>query len=410
MHSCTGIILAAGKGTRLAPYSQTTPKPMIMVAGERIIMHTVKAIHKHVEKIIIVVPEMHLELFRRRVGASYDTTPIEYTIQHEQGGTAHALRSAEPYVRTDRVLIAYADDLYGPKLIEDISTRNEAIAGVERDDWQKFGVLKIRENNTLEAIVEKPKEEIGKIVSPGLYLLEKSAFAFYDKIQKSERGEYELTDLVTAYAQTASIEVVHSSGYWLPIGYPWHILDATTFLMKEITSHIEGEIEPGVIIEGNVQLGKHSVIRSGTKLIGNFIFGEHCDIGPNCTFRNFAVFGDHSSVGHANIIDSVVAGTHTEIKNLCLVSHTVFGNHDTLHSGSVTNTENEDKSTIKVKIKGEQIDTGMKQLGSFVGDYVDAEMFTTIYPGIKLGAHTFTTAREVVFEDKDIPEEIGTRK
>ncbi|MEI6532651.1 MAG: bifunctional sugar-1-phosphate nucleotidylyltransferase/acetyltransferase [Candidatus Roizmanbacteria bacterium] len=403
MQSCTGIILAAGKGSRLAPYSQTTPKPMVMIAGERAILHTVKAIHKHVEKIIIVVPEVYLELFRRHVGSSYESTPIEYSIQHEQGGTAHALRSAEPYVHTNRIFIAYADDIYDPKIFDELSTKKEAVAGKIREDWQKFGVLKIKPDNTLESIIEKPKDEIGKIVNLGIYLLDKASFAFYDKIQKSERGEYELTDLISAYAQTVGIEVVQTTGYWLPIGYPWHILEATEFLMKNTVGHIEGEIEPGVIIEGNVRLGKHSIIRTGTKLIGNFIFGEHCDIGPNCTFKNFAVFGDHCSIGHANIIDSVVAGRHTEIKSLCLISHTVFGNHDTFHSGSVTTIQNEDKSTIKMKIKKEVVDTGKVELGAFIGDYADVEMFTTIYPGIKMGAYTFTNAREVVFEDKEAP-------
>ncbi len=105
------VILAAGRGTRLRPLTDTTPKPLIPVAGKGPLLHTLDAIQAHVNRIILVVNHLK-ESIHKVVGEEWNGRPVTYVTQHRLDGTGGALRLVEPFLRSERFMVLNGDDIY----------------------------------------------------------------------------------------------------------------------------------------------------------------------------------------------------------------------------------------------------------------------------------------------------------
>ena len=92
------VILAAGQGTRIRPLSAGVPKPMLPVADRPLVAHTVDAaIDAGADEIVLVVG-YEAETVRDYFGSAYRDTPVSYSVQHEQAGTAHAVNVARDHL------------------------------------------------------------------------------------------------------------------------------------------------------------------------------------------------------------------------------------------------------------------------------------------------------------------------
>jgi len=399
MKDRSAVILAGGKGTRLEPLTTAHPKPLIRVAGKSILVHNMERLAAYVSEYVLVVGYMAGDI-RGEIGEEFCGIPVKYVVQEQQFGTGHALKITQDAISCDRFLMIYGDDIYDPEMYAKISEVDRGIIGKVEDNWQTFGVLQVDEHHNLKSIIEKPQEYVGNLVNPGVYSFDKHIFEYFENVPLSIRGEYELTDIVTRYCADYPMTVVPSEGYWLTIGYPWHILLANDVLMPKIQKNIQGEIEEYVTIKGNVQIGKGSVIKSGTYIDGNVIIGENCVIGPHAYIRGNVAIGNNCKIGSSVEIEHSSIGNKVNIEHLSFVGYSVLGNNIILGGGTVTADRRHDREPIRVNIKEQLIETRLHHLGAIIGDHVRTGINTSIYPGRKLHFHSYTAPGEVVKQDK----------
>ena len=207
------VILAAGLGKRLRPHTLHTPKPLLPMNGRPILDWTLGALPLAVDRVLVVTHYLadQVEAFLKT--QTFKEWATVY--QEEPRGTGDALRACRDKLRSDRFLVLNGDDLFGAG---DLGRLAECPAGVlvhTVAEPRKFGIVFLKPDGTLERLVEKPALDGPRLANTGAYLFPRTVFAI--DIQLSPRGEYEITDYVSALAARQPVHIVEAR-FWLPIG------------------------------------------------------------------------------------------------------------------------------------------------------------------------------------------------
>ena len=207
------IILAAGFGTRLRPYTETTPKPLLAVQGRPILDWILGALPDPVERVLVVVNYLaeQIEAYLRGQKHFGDWTAVR---QVTPRGTGDALRSCRGQVGAERFLVLNGDDLYGAADLARLAQRPAALLVAPVNEPEKFGIV-FAKDGKLERLVEKQPLPAPQMANIGAYVFPRRALEI--DLPLSQRGEYEITDAVTAIAATEPFYVEPAS-FWLPIG------------------------------------------------------------------------------------------------------------------------------------------------------------------------------------------------
>jgi bifunctional UDP-N-acetylglucosamine pyrophosphorylase/glucosamine-1-phosphate N-acetyltransferase len=208
------VILAAGLGTRLRPYTNATPKPLLAIRGRPILDWTLGALPPVVDRVVVVVNYL-ADLIEDFLHTQEHVKRWDVVYQTEPKGTGDAVRSCRSKIHSDRFLVLNGDDLYGAA---DLALLAEAPAGLlvhPVDHPRDFGIVFLRPDGTLERLEEKPNISGTHLANTGAYLLPKVVFD--TDLTLSARDEYEITQYV---ANLAPFEKVHAvrARFWLPIG------------------------------------------------------------------------------------------------------------------------------------------------------------------------------------------------
>jgi len=208
------IILAAGLGTRLRPHTLTIPKPLLPIRGRPILDWILGALPREVDRVVVVVHYL-ADQVRTYLQHQKHLTAWKAVMQEEPRGTGDALRRCREEVRSDRFLVLNGDDLYGAG---DLAALGACPAGLLVhlvEEPRRFGIAFLRPDGTLERLVEKPDLAGRHLANTGAYLFPREVFE--TEVTVSARGEYEITDYVTALAARQPVRVVQSR-FWKPIG------------------------------------------------------------------------------------------------------------------------------------------------------------------------------------------------
>ncbi|MDF1497987.1 MAG: sugar phosphate nucleotidyltransferase [Patescibacteria group bacterium] len=392
------VILAAGKSTRTYPLTLTKPKPLLKVANKTIIEHSLKQLESFVDEVFIVVG-YKADMIENFLGNKFGKIKINYIIQNEQLGNADALKLVKKFIKSNFILM-FGDDLYSRKDIKNLLKHKNAILAQKVNNPECFGVLKTK-NNFFCEVVEKPKKFVSDLVNIGCFVFSKNIFNVLDEISISERGEYELTDAYNLMAKKEKINIVQVEDYWLPISYPWNIIEANEFILNRIKSKINKKtnIEKGAILKGKIIIGKNTIIKSGSYLEGPVMIGENCVIGPNCYLRAFTVIGNNSHIGQAVEIKNSIIGDNTNVAHLSYVGDSVIGDNCNLGAGTITANLRHDWKSIKSKLNENLIDSGRQKLGVVIGDNVKTGIHTSFYPGVKISPNVWTLPGDIIKSD-----------
>jgi bifunctional UDP-N-acetylglucosamine pyrophosphorylase/glucosamine-1-phosphate N-acetyltransferase len=208
------IILAAGKGTRLRPHTNDTPKPLLPVQGRPILDWIIGALPP-VDRLVVVVNYLaeQIEAYLATQAHVRDWTTVRQEVPR---GTGDALMACKGAVTSDRVMVLNGDDLVGRADLAKLAAVPMGILVHPVDAPESFGIVFPNPDGTLQRIVEKPKGvPAPALANIGGYLFPKIIFDL--TLPLSPRGEYEITDAVAQLAATHPFQVVEAS-YWLPIG------------------------------------------------------------------------------------------------------------------------------------------------------------------------------------------------
>lgn len=403
------LLPVAGNGTRMYPLGLTTPKALVRILNKPLIEWTLQAlVDNHIDEVVIVTSAGKFGTMIREyveqeiVGKNKFPLKIKLAVQEQQLGTAHVVQmAAEHFAPDEQFIFLYGDDLYGPKNIQAVlNAPTLAVIGTPVPDPEKWGIFQTNDAGMLENVVEKPTTNVGNLANIGCMKLDARIFKLYDELEISVRGEYEVTDSLQLLAKQDQIAVIPATDYWIPIGYPWHILDASEQFLEQQESKIDGEVAVDVQKSGTLVLPSSSRILSGCHLEGNILVGENVVIGPNARLRDNTVIGDNSTVGFGVEVKNSVLGDSVRIPHLAYVGDSVIGNDVNIAGGTMIANWRHDAQPISTPVKGAMVSTMREKFGAVIGDGVRLGVNTSIYPGRKIWPGLSTRPGQVV--DKDL--------
>jgi glucose-1-phosphate thymidylyltransferase len=318
------IILTAGEGQRLRPFTANKPKSMIKVANKPILEFIVESLRQGGVRDIVMVVGYKKERIMNYFGDGNEFgVKIRYTFQNQQLGTAHALKQAEK-LADDEFLVVPGDNIIDSGTLEKV-TKPYTILYKRLPEVSKYGVLFLK-NNHVERIVEKPEEHEGGLANTGIYCLERRIF--------NEIGEEtSLVAVINRLIEKGYSFNAEEAEKWLDVVYPWDILRLNDLSMDFKGKRISGKVESGVTILGDVVIGEGTVIRGNTYIYGPVIIGEQCRIGPNCVIFPSTTIGDSTTVGSLSYIENSVIGEGVRIESGCHLKNSVVDNGTTIESG-----------------------------------------------------------------------------
>ncbi len=237
--SVRGIVLAGGSGTRLAPMTTAVGKQLLPVYDKPMIYYPLSTLMAAgIREILVISTPEDLPRFERLLG---DGTRwgcrFEYEPQEKPEGLAQAFVIGEDFIAGQRVALVLGDNIFfGTQLRERL--RAAAAAGdatvfaYHVSDPERYGVIEFDSDGRPSAIVEKPESPQSNFAVPGLYFFPGDVAQVAHTVRPSDRGEYEITDVITHYlsAGQLSVETLDRGTAWLDTGTFESLMQAGQFV------------------------------------------------------------------------------------------------------------------------------------------------------------------------------------
>jgi NDP-sugar pyrophosphorylase family protein len=221
------VLLAAGRGTRMRELTEDLPKPMIPVRGKPILQHIIEGLRAAGATRVLIVVGYRADVVREFFGDGTNFgVQIEYTTQVVQDGTGRVVDLARDFAGEDAFVLSYGDILIAPENYQRLVALGsaEALISVKYNPGEiaKGGAVFIDEHFRMTDLREKPQP--GEPTSPwynaGVYCFRPSIFAHTSRLEKSPRGEYELTDAIRTLGQAAHVQALELTGDWADVRDP----------------------------------------------------------------------------------------------------------------------------------------------------------------------------------------------
>ena len=257
-----GIVLAAGKGTRLYPMTKPVCKPLLPVYDKPLIYYPIAILMQAgISEILIIVPPQETSTFAALLGdGSQYGLKISYAEQPVARGIADALLIGQDFVGNDRVCLVLGDNIfYAPTLGATLkraagNDRGATVFGYWVEDPRPFGVVEFDKNGRAISIEEKPRYPKSNYIVPGLYFYDHQVMDIARNLKPSARGELEITDVNLEYLRRGQLQVIplERNFTWLDAGTADSLLQAgqTIKHIKDTTGRYVGCLEELGLYEG----------------------------------------------------------------------------------------------------------------------------------------------------------------
>jgi dTDP-glucose pyrophosphorylase len=221
------VVLAAGRGTRMRELTKAIPKPMVKVLGKPVLQIIVEGLRGAGIKELLIVVGYRKEVVENHFqdGSNFGMQ-IRYAEQIVQDGTGRVVALAQPFCGDDPFLLSYGDILVDPAYYSrlcDLQGAEMSIAVKRSTDVSKGGAVYLNDRFELTDLREKPQP--CEITTPwynaGIYAFRASIFDYVARLQKSPRGEYELTDAIRAMSSAGKrVQAIEITGDWADVRDP----------------------------------------------------------------------------------------------------------------------------------------------------------------------------------------------
>jgi len=296
-----GVILAAGKGKRLQPFTLTRSKGMAPIVGKPMCARVVDSlIVAGINDFVVVISPDDAEIkdYFLNTYKSADKVTFNFVVQDQRLGMAHALNCAKDYVHNEFILSA-ADSLVSSHTISDLIftyTNKQAnivltLLPVVPEKVSKTGIVQLDNENNVIKIVEKPKLEDApsNISSLPLYIFKPLIFDYLPKVPLSARGEYELQDAIQMIINDLGNVSGVMADYRLDLTTPDDLL--------KINLKFLAEMKDAVVL---------STVPANCKLVNPVYISENVNIGNGCTIGPNVFLEKDTSVGEGALIKNSV--------------------------------------------------------------------------------------------------------
>ncbi|HEU0051300.1 MAG TPA: sugar phosphate nucleotidyltransferase [Patescibacteria group bacterium] len=233
-----GVILAGGRGTRLAPLTNVTNKHLLPILNKQMVLYPLQTLlDAGIKDILLVTGPEFAGQFVNLLGSGVNYgCHLTYRIQDEAGGIAHALALAEDFVGDDNAAVILGDNIFDENLSKAIQSFQSGAMVFYKymERPEQFGVLEVDASGNVLSIEEKPKQPKSHLAQLGLYLYDSSVFDIIKKLKPSARGELEITDVNNEYLRQGKLIASPIRGMWFDAGtFPDFKRAADYFATKE---------------------------------------------------------------------------------------------------------------------------------------------------------------------------------
>ncbi|MBC5792920.1 MAG: NTP transferase domain-containing protein [Nanohaloarchaea archaeon] len=232
-----GLIPAAGKGTRMKPFTKAYPKELLPVGEKAVIEHAIEDLkNAGIEEIVIVVGWKQHAILDYLGSGKEIGVQLTYVVQDDRNGLAGAVKAGEHVIGDEEFAVILGDNYVdNKKSMKDIVNFHEeknmdaTIGTFKPDDITSYGVIDPGENNIVKRMVEKPSkgEAPSNIAISGMYVFKPEIFNTIEKIGRGKGDEYQLTDAIDKMRQNGSkVGYRNIKGSRIDVGTPERLREA----------------------------------------------------------------------------------------------------------------------------------------------------------------------------------------
>lgn len=333
-----GMILAAGRGTRLRPLTNNRSKPLLPVANQPLISYPLRRLtDEGIDQVVIVAGENEAEL--RASLPPIAEAELRFVRQPEPLGLAHAVDCGRAAIGADDFVLLFCDNVFSEPLTASLRDwrrlcqAHDDLAAmihvVEVEDPRAFGVAVVKDGWVVD-LEEKPQQPRSNLAIVGIDIMKPAIFEAISRIKPSARGELEITD--------ALFELTHMGyrvfartlpGFWYDTGTFADLIDVLKPVMdscdeRQAAGRVEGCKVTGMLnhqagalitdceISGPVTVGRNASVR-GCKLGPYVALGEAAEV-RDCELRQVQVY-PHTKLAGVKLQDAIVSGGFTAERN-----------------------------------------------------------------------------------------------
>jgi bifunctional UDP-N-acetylglucosamine pyrophosphorylase/glucosamine-1-phosphate N-acetyltransferase len=350
----------------------------------------------------------------------FNLTDVKYVVQNEPKGMGDAIMSAKDHINGQFFVLNAnridCQDIAAKMLEKSWQTGAKMVLfGQETKTPWLYGIAKIDDDRVLE-LIEKPAEgkEPSNIKVPVVRLLDRKIFDYIERVLNSANKNEEFEVAISMYAKDHDSRIIILDNRYdgISLKYPWQLFDAQKYLFNKFltkkTVAKSAWVAKNAIIEGNVFIGENVKIYEGAVIKGPCYIGENSVVGNNSIVRDYC-----------NLESGTMVGA------LCEVGRTIFQPDVHVHSGyfgdsildrgvrvgagAITANVRLDRESISARVKKERdgvkvlakVDTGLKSLGTIIGENSKIGARATILPSRFIGKNCQINAGSIISRNID---------
>ena len=237
-----GIILAAGRGTRLSPATKVIAKPLLPLYDKPLLYYALSnLINAGVREVLFISQKQDISQFKKLFGTGKQFgMKFSYTFQSKQIGIPDAINVGEKFIGKKPFILALADNLFigenFKSALKEVQSINSgaAVLAVKTKYPSKSAVIEFDKKNNIKSIIEKPKKPKSNLTIPGLYFYDQKSISIVKKLKPSKRGELEIVDVHLSYLNQGTLSVfsIKKDVKWFDTGDAVEMLEASNYVHK----------------------------------------------------------------------------------------------------------------------------------------------------------------------------------
>jgi bifunctional UDP-N-acetylglucosamine pyrophosphorylase/glucosamine-1-phosphate N-acetyltransferase len=400
------ILLCGGSGKRMFPI--TEDKFLLDFLGKPLLEHQIKIAREAGLSHFVIIgnPENMAKI--AQITKKIPGIKIDLALQKESLGIADALKSAEPFLH-GQVLVINPNDVFASsayiKIIAEAekATASSYILGYQVEKYFPGGYLQVNSQNELLHIVEKPDpgEEPSNLVNILIHCHNnpEKLLHYVETTQTTRDDVYECA-LDNMVKEGHKIKVVLYRDFWAPIKYPWHIFKVIEYFLDNAQPYVapSAHISEKANVEGKV------ILSDNVKVLENAVIRGPVYIGANSIIGNSALVRDYSHIGSNSVIGYSTEVKHSYIGDNCwfhsnYVGDSVIDDNCSLGAGTVLANFRLDEGNICIKVGDSLVDTGGDKLGAIVGRGCRIGVNASLMPGVRVGPNSFVGPQVCLHDD-----------
>lgn len=315
-----GLVLAAGRGTRMEPFSSSTPKVLLDVYGKPLVAYRVEELlAAGIGDIVVVCNDDTCAQVQALLPASYPDARFSFVVQPDSKGPARAIECAQDAIRGSRIVLVLGDNIADRPVVADLVHAASAPGAVGAvalrrvENPTEFGVAEL-DGGRVVGIVEKPRDPPSDLAVMGTAVLD--ADILLDLIAergytvRTSDGEREISAPQYLTDAGYALESLVSKARILDVGRPYDLIEAARLVAERDGGRVLGFVAPGARVDPKAYIGPRGVVESGAVVEGASQIDGY--VGPDARIVD-SVLMEGSRVGAGALVERSVIGRSASV-------------------------------------------------------------------------------------------------